>query len=150
MDTETFSTFTAICEKFGFDESNDNLINICSRMKKLKINDKIFYNEIEFIKELANGEKYFYIRIDSEEQSKDTDKIIDEFKENFPNYNVVVGISPPEIINSSLIFLLRRCMTGNIGEITFYSKSNCASKEIKEIISMIAKLKEVKLSYYKD
>lgn len=149
MESETFSTLPTISKKLKLN-INHNLVNVCSQSKKIKIDGKIFYNENDIIKVFVNKQKYLYIRIDSQEQSEQKDEWIKEFNEKFSDYNIVVGISSPEIINSSLIFLLRLCARKDIDEVIFYSKTNSASKELMEVLTMFFKLNGVKLFHYKN
>lgn len=149
MESETFSTLHTISKKLKLN-INNNLTNVCSVSKKVKINGKTFYNENDIVKVFFNREKYLYIRIDSLEQSEEKDEWIKEFSEKYPNHNIIVGISPREIINNSLIFLLRLCVQRVVDEIIIYSKENSASREIMEVIVMVFRLNGVNIFYYKN
>lgn len=149
MESETFSTLSTISQKLKLD-LNHNLIKVCSKSRKVKIDGRVLYNENDVAKIFIDRKKYLYIRIDSNDQNNIKDEWIKEFKEKFLGYNIIIGISLPDKINDSLITLLHMCMKKHINEITFYSKTNSVSKEIMEIIIMFAKFNDITLSYYKN
>lgn len=149
MESETFSTLSTISEKLRLD-LNHNLIKVCSKSRKIKIDGRVLYNENDVARIFIDRKKYLYIRIDSNDQDNIKDEWIKEFKEKFSGYNIIIGISLLDKINDSLITLLHMCMKKHINEITFYSKTNSASKEIMEILIMFAKFNNITLSYYKN
>lgn len=150
MISETFSTLDVISKKLKVN-TNSNFITSHSKTRKIKFNGETLYNENDISNAFIQKDKYLYIRLDSENQVELRDKYIEEFKNKFTDdYNIIIGISPLNNINNSLIFLLNLCMRKRIEEIIFYSKTNSISSEILQLIIIFAKTNGVILTYYKN
>lgn len=150
MISETFSTLDVISKKLKVN-TNSNFITSHSRTRKIKFNGETLYNENDISNAFIQKDKYLYIRLDSEDQIELRDKYIEEFKSRFTDdYNIIIGVSPLNNINNSLIFLLNLCMRKRIEEVIFYSKTNSISPEILQLIILFAKTNGVTLTYYKN
>lgn len=150
MISETFSTLDVISKELKVN-TNSNFITSHSRTRKIKFNGETLYNENDISNAFIQKDKYLYIRLDSEDQIELRDKYIEEFKSRFTDdYNIIIGVSPLNNINNSLIFLLNLCMRKRIEEVIFYSKTNSISPEILQLIILFAKTNGVTLTYYKN
>lgn len=149
MESQTFSTLPIISKKYNIQLnkliSNKDSVNA----RKINFNGEILYNEGDIIVKIVKKRKYLYIRYDTDEQLNELkDKQMDEFKENFPDYSVVVGVSNNNEINQSLLFLLRLCSRQDIGRLAFYDR-NTVGRELRNIIEIIAFQAGVILECYK-